>query len=243
MVAFELAVQDAAGIGVAARVGADRIELCSALALGGLTPSAGLIESAVEAGVPVHVLVRPRAGDFAYDADEARLIVRDVHRVREAGVAGVVIGGARNGAVDGELVRAVTDESGDLEVTFHRAFDVLEDRVGALAELASLGIARVLTSGGAASAADGREELARLVRAAAGGVEVMAGGGITRENVLDVLTAEVDAVHASAKALRTGAGLSLGSAGDVAREVTDEVEAAALRALVSAADRGTEAPR
>lgn len=239
MVAFELAVQDAAGIAVAARVGADRIELCSALALGGLTPSAGLVESAVEAGVPVHVLVRPRAGDFGYDDDERRVIVRDVQGARDAGAAGVVVGGVRDGAVDLDLVRAVTDVSGDLDVTFHRALDLVRDRVAALAGLATRGVARVLTSGGAVRAVDGRDELVRLVRAAAGDIEVMAGGGVTRANVLTVLGTGVDAVHASAKALRAGAGLALGSAGDADREVTDEDEAAALRRLVSQADDGT----
>ncbi|QLD12417.1 copper homeostasis protein CutC [Microbacterium oleivorans] len=235
MVAFELAIQDGAGVDVAVRTGADRIELCSALALGGLTPSAGLIERAVGAGVPVHVLIRPRAGDFDFDADGRRMIVRDVRWACDAGAAGVVVGGTRGGRIDADLVRAVVAEAEDREVTFHRALDVVADPSGALIELAQLGVRRVLTSGGADRAADGRAGLTRLVRAAAGAIEVMAGGGVTRANVASVMATGVDAIHASAKALRAGAGLALGSAGDAAREVTDEDEAATLRRLVGRA--------
>lgn len=233
MIAFELAVQDAAGIRIAGRVGPDRIELCSALALGGLTPSAALIEAAVAATVPVHVLIRPRAGDFDYDDQERAVIVRDVRWARDAGAAGVVVGATCGGRIDAELVRAVVAEAGDAEVTFHRALDVVADPAAALREVAELGVARVLTSGGADHAADGRETLARLVRIAAGRIEVMAGGGVTRATAADILATGVDALHASAKALRAGAGLALGSAGDAAREVTDEAEAVALRRIVA----------
>lgn len=241
MTAFELAVQDAAGIGVAGRVGADRIELCSALALGGLTPSAALIETAAAGAVPVHVLIRPRAGDFDYDDEERAIIVRDVRWARDAGAAGVVVGATRAGRIDAELVRAVVAEAGGAEVTFHRALDVVADPAAALLEVAELGVARVLTSGGADHAADGSAELARLVRVAAGRIEVMAGGGVTRATAADILDTGVDALHASAKALRAGAGLALGSAGDAAREVTDEVEASALRRIV--ADAGARRRR
>ncbi len=232
-VAFELAVQDAFGLGVAQRVAADRIELCAALSVGGLTPSAALIERGVEVGVPAHVLVRPRAGDFDYDDDERRLIARDVRIALDAGADGVVVGGLRDGAVDLDLMRAVVDEAGAAAVTFHRAFDVLDGRERALAQLVELGVGRVLTSGGAARAVDGVAEIERLVRGAAGAVEIMAGGGVTRENVGALLDAGVDAVHASAKRLSVGAGLELGSAGDAAREVTDEAAALELRRIVT----------
>src|ERR1700712_3660774 len=102
MVDFELAVQDVHGLTVAARLRVDRIELCSALPVGGLTPSLGLIETAVATpGMPpVHVLVRPRPGGFGYEPDEVALILRDARHALAAGAAGVVVGGVRSGRVD-----------------------------------------------------------------------------------------------------------------------------------------------
>lgn len=240
MTAFELAVQDPAGIGVAARVGADRIELCSALSLGGLTPSAALIETAVavqRAGGPeVHVLVRPRGGDFEYGDDERALIERDTRWAVEAGAAGVVIGGLVDGAVDARLVARLRDVAGDASVTFHRAFDTMEDRGEALEVLAGLGVRRILTSGAASAAPDGLDELARLVALADGRIEIMAGAGIRSDNVETILMCGVDAVHASAKrSARQHARIALGTdspAGETVIDVTDEVEAARLVAIV-----------
>ncbi|GGO67110.1 hypothetical protein GCM10010910_28140 [Microbacterium nanhaiense] len=128
MTAFEVAVQDPPGAAIAAAVGVDRIELCSALAIGGVTPSRGLIEIAVAAGTPVHVLVRPRGGGFAYDSDEVGLIVRDVAEAVRAGAAGVVFGATARGAIDVETMRATKDAAAGIEVTFHRAFDTVPDR-------------------------------------------------------------------------------------------------------------------
>src|SRR5690625_579459 len=116
--AVELAVQDVAGVRVAQAVGVDRIELCTGLALGGLTPSVALIEQAVGSGVPVHVLVRPRAGGFDYDSDERTLIVADAQAAVAAGAAGVVVGGtAAEGSgqvVDEALLRAVLEVAGEV---------------------------------------------------------------------------------------------------------------------------------
>lgn len=232
MARFELAVQDPAGIDVAARVGADRIELCAALAVGGVTPSAALIERATAGAVPVHVLIRPRGGDFAYSSDEVDVIERDVRLACAQGAAGVVVGGTRGGRIDAELVRRVVAAAGGAEVTFHRAVDVIGDRVAAVAALAALGVDRVLTSGGAASAVDGRDELARMVAAAGSGIQIMAGGGVTSATAPDILATGVHALHASAKRVLAGAGLTLGSAGDAGREVTDEEQARELRRLV-----------
>lgn len=233
MPAFELAVQDLEGIGIAVRVGADRLELCAALAGGGVTPSAALIEAAVAAPVPVHVLVRPREGDFSYTADERALIVRDIASALAAGAAGVVVGGARDGAVDVPLMRAVTDAAGPAEVTFHRAFDTLGDLPAALDVLADLGVTRVLTSGGADTAPAALPMLAELARRAAGRIEVMAGGGVTAATAAAVAATGVSAVHASAKRELGGAGVVLGSRGASMRESTDEAAARAIRDAVA----------
>jgi len=243
--AFELAVQDTAGIAVARRVRPDRIELCAALSTGGLTPSAALIDAAVASGVPVHVLVRPRAGGFAYDADDVALVLADVRAALAAGAAGVVVGGTtRAGArIDGGLVRAVVEAAraaprGPAEVTFHRAFDVVPDRRAALDELAALAVTRVLTSGGASRAADALGELRGLVAHAAGRIQVQAGAGVDPSNAADIAATGVDGVHASAKAVVADAlAVSLGSdagAGAAGYETTDEATAIALRDIVRA---------
>ncbi|MCL3859608.1 copper homeostasis protein CutC [Actinotalea sp. K2] len=237
MVALELAVQDLEGIAIASRVGADRIELCSALSVGGLTPSLALVEAAAAAPVAAHVLIRPRAGGFGYTAEERAVIVRDLRHVLAAGAAGVVVGGTSDGGVDAELLRAVTDAAGPAPITFHRAFDTLGDRIGALDVLVQLGVSRVLTSGGAASAVEGRGELTRLVRHAAGRIEIMAGGGVVAANVSLVVATGVDAVHASAKRVVAGSGIHLGSAGESVRETTDEELAGRLRAILDGARR------
>lgn len=242
MVAFELAVQDTYGLAVASRLGPDRVELCSALPLGGLTPSLALVEAAVGTpGIPpVHVLIRPRPGGFDYEPGEVTLMVRDAGLAVAAGAAGVVIGGVRAGQVDLDLIARIKDATGtDVQVTFHRAFDILDDPGEALGTLVKLGVTRVLTSGGAASAGDALPELARLVQAAAGRIEIMAGGGVRPEMVPSLVATGVAAVHASGK--RTVAEktrVTLGSAapsGQNGRETTDEREVGRLLAALRAA--------
>jgi copper homeostasis protein len=229
------------GLAVAARLGVDRIELCSALPVGGVTPSLGLIETAVAMpGMPpVHVLVRPRLGGFDYEPDESALIVRDVRHALAAGAAGVVIGGVRDGRVDHDLVRQVLEAAGDATVTFHRAFDTLPDPMAGVRTLISLGVRRILTSAGAASVADALPALADLVTAADGRIEIMAGGGVRPEDVEKIVRTGVPAVHASAKrAVPETVGLTLGTAaraGESSFETTDEAEAARIVAALRAA--------
>ncbi|GAA2691988.1 copper homeostasis protein CutC [Actinoplanes palleronii] len=228
MVAFELAIQDTGGIAVAARLGVDRVELCSALALGGVTPSQALIEAAVgfPGMPPVHVLIRPRAGGFDYPADEAALMVREVRHAVAAGAAGVVVGGLRDGRVDTGLIARTVEAAGGAAVTFHRAFDGLADPAAGLDVLAGLGVCRILTAGGPGTVAGGLAGLAALVRAAAGRIEIMAGGGVRPELVAGLVGTGVAAVHASAKrivpdpvAVELGAAARAGATG---REGTDE---------------------
>ena len=228
MVAFELAVQDAHGLAVAARLAVDRIELCSALPLGGVTPSVGLIEAAVgTAGMPpVHPLVRPRPGGFEYEPAEVAVILSDVRHALASGAAGVVIGGLRGGKVDASLVERVVEAAAGAEVTFHRAFDNLHDPYAGIDELVRLGVRRILTSAGAAQVAQALPALAKLVAAAAGRIEIMAGGGVRPDVVGAIVETGVTAVHASAKrVVHDAAGVSLGTADSAGRETTDEGEA------------------
>ncbi|MCY1143176.1 copper homeostasis protein CutC [Actinoplanes sp. Pm04-4] len=231
MVAFELAVQDAQGLAVAARLGVSRIELCSALPLGGVTPSLGFVEAAVGTpGMPpVHVLVRPRPGGFEYDPAEAATIVADVRHVLRAGAAGVVVGGVRAGEIDGDLTERVVEAAAGAEVTFHRAFDTVQDPYAGIDALVNLGVRRILTSAGAAQVADALPALAGLVTAAAGRIEVMAGGGIHPGVVEKIVATGVPSVHASAKrVVRDAVGVALGTADSSGRETTDEDEAARI---------------
>ena len=238
MVAFELAVQDVHGLAVAARLGVDRIELCSALPVGGVTPSLGLVGTAVAMpGMPpVHVLVRPRLGGFDYSPDEVALIVRDVRHALAAGAAGVVIGGVRAGLVDHDLVRRVLDAAGPGDVTFHRAFDTLPDPVGGVRALASLGVRRILTSAGADAVADALPALAELVTAAGDDIEIMAGGGVRPDDVEKIARTGVPAIHAAAKrTVPSPVGVRLGTAaraGDSGFETTDEAGVARFLAAL-----------
>jgi copper homeostasis protein len=173
----------------AERGGAARIELCGELLQGGVTPSAGLI-GAVRARVriPLFVLVRPRTGDFLYSDDELDVMRRDIESAKSLGANGVVLGAlTSDGDVDAARLRSLVALARPMEVTFHRAFDFVRDLGTSLDALMALGVDRVLTSGGAATALEGAEKLARLVKGAGDRLTVLAGGSITASNVADVV--------------------------------------------------------
>ncbi|WP_199424407.1 copper homeostasis protein CutC [Actinotalea solisilvae] len=241
MVTVEVAVQDAAGARAALAGGADRVELCAGLAAtGGLSPTPAAVARVAAVGLPVHVLVRPRAGGFVHDGDERALLVAEVRDAVAAGAAGVVVGALTPGLeVDRAVLDALVAAAAGAEVTFHRAFDVVADRAAALDVLAGAGVTRVLTSGGAARAGDAVGELARLVRHAAGRVEVMAGGGLTPAAAPAVLAAGVDAVHLSARGGVEDRGPSGPGGGDGGgRDVTDVDVVRAVVAAARAVARG-----
>lgn len=235
--AVEIAVQDVAGVRVALAAGADRVELCVALGTGGLTPSAGLVAAAVEeaagAGRPdlVHVLVRPRGGGFVYDADELDTTLADVRFARRAGAAGVVVGALDGtGRIDRAALERFVAAAGDLDVTFHRAFDTLADQDTAAETLIDLGVTRVLTSGGAARSIDGAGRLRALAQRVGGRLQVMAGGGVRVQDIPELIAAGVDAVHLSAR--QTVSGPSSGPGGGGAHyDITDPLT---VRAAVAA---------
>lgn len=235
--ALEIAVQDAAGVRIAAQVGAARVELASALALGGLTPSPATLELAVAAagdtGPEVHVLVRPRAGGFHYDAEDIAVAERDVRRALEAGATGVVIGALDvQGHLDLDAMRRLRDAAEGASVTLHRAIDVTPDPVTTLAAARELGLQRVLTSGGASVAIDGIETLRALVAASGGEIEIMAGSGVDAASAPALAAIGVDALHFSAKrTVHEQGGVRMGSAADGVGgyEVTDLATALAVR--------------
>ena len=206
-VLVEACVDSVASAVAAERGGANRVELCDALFDGGTTPSAGMIAACKDAvSIPVFVMIRPRGGGFVYSETERDVMRRDIAVARDLGVDGVVIGGLLpNGNVDLALVRMLVECAGALPVTFHRAFDLTPDLEASLDSLAEVGVRRVLTAGGASSAAEGASTLASLVKHAGSRIVVMAGGGVREENVQRLVsTSGVREVHVRLTRLTRG---------------------------------------
>ncbi len=203
---LEIAADGIGSAFAAQRGGADRVELCADLAGGGVTPSRGTI-AAARAGLtlPLHVLIRPRAGDFCYSQAEIRVMQYDIEECARLGCHGVVIGALDTaGDVDLAVCRSLIAAAGPMSITFHRAFDVVRDRQPALEALIGLGCERVLTSGAHSSAPEGAAAIAAVLRQAAGRIGVIAAAGVRPENVRQLVAATgVCEIHASASARRT----------------------------------------
>jgi len=169
--------------------GADRIELCEDLACGGITPREALMREVRRAlKIPVQVLIRPRGGDFEYSPAEFAAMERQIDVAKEIGLDGVVVGVLDDACrVDIHRTAALVARAHPLPLTFHRAFDECPDLPLALGDVVTTGAVRILTSGGKASAAEGIEQLAELVAAAAGRISIMPGGGVRLENLEAIL--------------------------------------------------------
>jgi len=187
--AIEAAVETLEAALAAEHAGVDRIELCANLSEGGTTPSPGLIAALVDkAQVPVFVMIRPRGGGFVYSRDEIEAMIRDIELARDTGIAGIVTGAlTADGRIDIERTRGLMSAASGLPVTFHRAIDFSANLPDALETLIDLGVARVLTSGGAATALQGASMIATLVDQARERIAIIAGGGIRDHNVRDVI--------------------------------------------------------
>lgn len=172
----------------AQRAGAHRIELCAGLELGGLTPSLGLVKAAVQAlSIPVHVLIRPREGDFCYTEQEIGVMLRDMELCGEAGAAGVVLGATKaDGEMDWGLMAVFKKVAKGLDLTCHRAIDFSPDPFGAIEQLVELKYNRVLSSGQSATAQEGRALLKKMVEMARKRIAVMPGGGINQYNIAEL---------------------------------------------------------
>lgn len=197
---FEICVEGVDGALAAERGGADRVELCAGLLEGGLTPSLGAIrETLARLHIPVHVIVRPRGGDFLYTEAEFATMLRDVSAIRDEGAAGVVIGClCPDGSVDEARTAALAAAARPLPVTFHRTFDMTPDPLAALDALIRCGIARVLTSGQRATAEAGLPLLRALVAHAAGRIVVMGCGALRPGTIAAVARAGLPELHFSA---------------------------------------------
>ena len=177
---FELCAETLQACLAAREGGADRIELCTALSEGGLTPSHGLTRAAIlRSRLPVHVLLRPRSGDFHYTDDEFSLMREDLLHARSLGASGFVLGILRtDGTVDMERTRELVELAAPLEITFHRAIDYTISLEQALEDVIATGCKRVLTSGGEPDVLAGADKLARLVEIADGRIDIAVGGGL-----------------------------------------------------------------
>lgn len=209
---FELCAETMQACLAAREGGADRIELCSALSEEGLTPSHAMIRAAVaHSGLPVYVLLRPRAGDFVYSEEEFALMKDDLLHARSLGASGFALGLLRPDAtVDLERTRELVELASPLEVTFHRAFDLTPSLDDALETVIAAGCRRVLTSGGERDVVIGAANLARMVERAAGRIAIAAGGGLRLDNAAQVArTTRASHFHGSMRskgASTTGSG-------------------------------------
>ena len=187
---FEICIDSIAGVIAAAEAGAARVELCASLIEGGITPSIGMIRQAVavaDGRLKVHVIIRPRGGDFLYSAEEFAVMRDDVAAVKAAGAAGLVIGLLDSeGAIDETRSAALIALARPLSVTFHRAFDVARDPFASLDVLIRLGVDRLLTSGQEPGVVEGAPLIRRLIAHAAGRIIIMPGGNINARNAARV---------------------------------------------------------
>jgi copper homeostasis protein len=229
-VRLEVCVDTAEGLFQAVAGGADRIELCAALAVGGLTPSAGLIGLAAQCAVPVVAMIRPRAGDFVWSEAEVGMMEAEIAAVRAAGLAGVVLGASLpDGRLDGTVLRRLVAAAAGLELVLHRCIDLAPDMGVALEEAVGLGFHRILTSGGEVTADAGAARIAALVAQAAGRITVMPGSGVNPGNAAMLKGLGITEIHASCSAQTavTGRVVEMGFASVVRRQT----DADAVRAL------------
>jgi copper homeostasis protein len=198
-IVIEAAVESLASALAAEDAGANRIELCANLSVGGTTPDASLIAAVLDATeLPVFMMIRPRGGGFVYSDDEIEVMLHDVEHARRTRVAGIVTGVLTPDArVDFERTRGLVNAASGLPVTFHRAFDSTDNLAEALEQLIQIGVSRVLTSGGAPTALEGASAIADLVDRGRDRLEIIAGGGVREHNVRELIARTgVREVHA-----------------------------------------------
>ena len=203
---LEVCVDTIDGLEAAIRGGADRIELCSALALGGLSPSVGMMKVAAKKNIACFAMIRPRPGDFIYSANELDCMLRDIEVARETGLQGVVLGASMpDGQLDRSTLQKLVTHAEGMGRTLHRAFDLVPDLSDAIELAVELGFDRILTSGRAITAVNGLVDLKVAMELAAGRISIMPGSGISAETISVIMDAvRAKEVHASCSVAASG---------------------------------------
>jgi copper homeostasis protein len=196
---IELCAASFEAIKLAKEFDVDRIELCQNLEQGGLTPSAGFIDYALSTGLETHVLIRPRAGGFCYNEEEFLIMLREIEYCKKIGAHGVVVGVlSEKNEINSEQMERISDISGNLQVTFHRAFDDTIEWKRSMEMLINFGVKRILTSGVSSNVDSGFIVLKEMVKFAKGRIEIMAGGGVNAANIQKIAKEiSPDAIHFS----------------------------------------------
>ncbi len=235
-VMIEVCVSDVESAIAAEVGGADRVELCDNLAVGGTTPSAGTIAEVCRwLSIPVQVLIRPRAGDFVYSEREIAVMRHDIEAARALGAAGVVLGAlTTNSTVDRDLTMALIEAARPLSVTFHRAIDQTPEPREAVDTLVALGVSRVLTSGRCTTALEGASMIAGLVSHSQNRITIMAGGQINADNLETILRqTQASEVHIGSAVCRAIARPTHALPGDGPEGAWHRTDAQRVAAIVS----------
>ncbi|MBT7604300.1 MAG: copper homeostasis protein CutC [Kordiimonadaceae bacterium] len=233
-ITFEVCVDTIKGAIDAVNNGADRLELCDALGIGGTTPSAGFMKSASKLGVPVYAMIRPRGGDFIFNSEDMDVMLHDIDRCRHYGMTGIVIGMSfENGALDTEKLKKLITNANGMGVTLHRVFDVTPDTSEALEQAISLGIERILTSGQSETALGGAFKIKSIIDAAADRISIMPCSKINPRSLKDLFNIfKVSEIHSSCRTLvsspYTVNAPSMAPGDDFSRHITDPVKVKAI---------------
>lgn len=236
---LEVCVDDPAGLAEAIAGGADRIELCAALALGGLTPTLGLMQMAAQSGALCYPIIRPRSGDFTYTVAEVEVMRADIRAARQAGLKGVVLGASHSdGRLNEAVLRVLLAEAAGLDATLHRCIDLTPNKPEAVGVAKALGFRRILTSGGALTAADGAATLAAMFAVAGEALIIMPGSGVSVETLPKLSHLALREIHAScASPLPSGGAAHAFGFQSGSEKRTDRGRVASLKAALAALPR------
>ena len=234
-ITFEVCVDNIEGAMNAVNNGADRLELCDALGIGGTTPSAGLMQRAAKLGKPIYAMIRPRGGDFIFNFEDMDVMLHDIDTCRKYGMAGIVIGITHeNGALDTQKLKRLIDHAEGMGVTLHRAFDLTPDTSEALEIAIELGIERILTSGQKETAIEGAFNIKSVIEKAAGRISIMPCSKINTPNLENLFKIfKTGEVHSSCRTIvgspYTENAPSMAPGDDFSRHITDPVKVRAIR--------------
>lgn len=233
-ITFEVCVDTIKGVIDAVNNGADRIELCDALGIGGTTPSAGIMHVASKLGKPIYAMIRPRGGDFIFNFEDMDIMLHDIDRCRHYGMAGIVVGITHeNGALDYGKLKRLIDHASGMGVTLHRAFDVTPDTSEALEMAIDLGVERILTSGQRETALEGALKIKSVIDEAAGRISIMPCSKINPANMAALFKIfKISEIHSSCRTLvaspYTENAPSMAPGDDFSRHITDPLKVSAI---------------